>query len=279
MDLIALAAAKNYANKVTAGFKSVELDGMNLIFTLLDDTKATVAIPAPADGKDGISVQDLSIDADGSLLCHMSDGSVIDAGKVPMTEVELTDYYTKEEINEIIENSGSSSYYILDGGGSSSVVYASDITLADNEETIRNIFDEVENNIIPTVFFKTKRYPGGLSSAPNVAYPTIVSISLNNDTTCFVDLYFTLFNTNSTYGNMRTGVAGYVRLKKDKTKDKVSVETYKFTNIYAPVNYNEFLSRTNTSSYTPTENYHPATKKYVDDAIAAAITSALEGEY
>lgn len=27
----------------------------------------------------------------------------------------------------------------------------------------------------------------------------------------------------------------------------------------------EFLSKTNTASYTPTADYHPATKKYVDD--------------
>ena len=27
----------------------------------------------------------------------------------------------------------------------------------------------------------------------------------------------------------------------------------------------EFLSKTNTTSYTPTSDYHPATKKYVDD--------------
>lgn len=88
MDLITLSMAKSYTNKVTAGFKSVELDGMNLVFTLLDGTKATVAIPAPDNGKDGISVQNLSIDNDGSLLCHMSDGSIIDAGKVPSIEVE-----------------------------------------------------------------------------------------------------------------------------------------------------------------------------------------------
>lgn len=31
--------------------------------------------------------------------------------------------------------------------------------------------------------------------------------------------------------------------------------------------------------YEPSSNYHPATKKYVDDAIASAITATLEGEY
>ena len=40
-----------------------------------------------------------------------------------------------------------------------------------------------------------------------------------------------------------------------------------------------FLKKTNTTQYTPTENYHPATKKYVDDAISDNITSMLGGEY
>ena len=40
-----------------------------------------------------------------------------------------------------------------------------------------------------------------------------------------------------------------------------------------------FLSKTNTKSYTPTNDYNPATKKYVDDTIAAAITTSLEGSY
>lgn len=88
MDVITLSLAKKYAEKVAAGFSSVQVDGSNLIFTLNDGTKATMTIPAPENGSDGISVVDLSIDTDGSLLCHMSDGSTIDAGKVPTIEPE-----------------------------------------------------------------------------------------------------------------------------------------------------------------------------------------------
>lgn len=40
-----------------------------------------------------------------------------------------------------------------------------------------------------------------------------------------------------------------------------------------------YLSTENTGIYTPTSNYHPATKKYVDDAIASAITTTLGGSY
>lgn len=38
-------------------------------------------------------------------------------------------------------------------------------------------------------------------------------------------------------------------------------------NVY---NTTQVLSKINTTAYTPTSNYHPATKKYVDDSIAAA---------
>lgn len=34
----------------------------------------------------------------------------------------------------------------------------------------------------------------------------------------------------------------------------------------------EVLTKTNTSLYTPTSNYHPATKKYVDDSTSSAKT-------
>lgn len=37
---------------------------------------------------------------------------------------------------------------------------------------------------------------------------------------------------------------------------------------YAVVLYNDVLTKTNSTSYTPTANYHPATKKYVDDAVS-----------
>jgi len=39
------------------------------------------------------------------------------------------------------------------------------------------------------------------------------------------------------------------------------------------------LTARNDIAYTPTSNYHPATKKYVDDAIASAITTTLNGGY
>lgn len=39
------------------------------------------------------------------------------------------------------------------------------------------------------------------------------------------------------------------------------------------------LGKSNTTKYTPTNDYNPATKKYVDDSIANSITNTLEGSY
>lgn len=40
--------------------------------------------------------------------------------------------------------------------------------------------------------------------------------------------------------------------------------------------YSDYLSKTNTDSYTPTADYHPATKKYVDDNISTLNTQINE---
>ena len=62
--------------------------------------------------------------------------------------------------------------------------------------------------------------------------------------------------------------------------DICTVSSVKYN--WAQINVNnqtQVLSKTNTTPYTPTSDYNPATKKYVDDAITTAITTSLEGSY
>ena len=101
MDITTLSLAKKYANKVAAGFSKVEVQRNNLIFTLNDGTKATMTIPTPEKGSDGISIVDVSIDTDGSLLCHMSDGSTINAGKIPTVDQNAGNV-SSDTINSIV---------------------------------------------------------------------------------------------------------------------------------------------------------------------------------
>lgn len=58
-----------------------------------------------------------------------------------------------------------------------------------------------------------------------------------------------------------------------------STNSDRYVPVYRMYVEDNFLSKVNTTSYTPTADYNPATKKYVDDAIATAITSALGGSY
>ena len=153
MDITTLSLAKKYANKVAAGFSKVEVQGNNLIFTLNDGTKATMTVPTPEKGSDGISIVDVSIDIDGSLLCHMSDGSTINAGKIAeydehSQELNNKIVSTRKELervkNDILETGTDTDTYI----------YLEDSAMAEYQElsvdgvceqetaTGKNLFDE-----------------------------------------------------------------------------------------------------------------------------------------
>ena len=99
MDIMDIKLANKFATEIAAGFSKVEVDGMNIIFTLNDGKTVTLTVPTP---KDGVSVVGLEIDEDGSLLCTLSNGTVIDAGGVPFVKPERgVDYWTEQDKTEI----------------------------------------------------------------------------------------------------------------------------------------------------------------------------------
>lgn len=99
MDIMDIKLANKFATEIAAGFSKVEVDGMNIIFTLNDGKTTTLTVPTP---KDGVSVVGLEIDEDGSLLCTLSNGTVIDAGGVPFVKPERgVDYWTEQDKTEI----------------------------------------------------------------------------------------------------------------------------------------------------------------------------------
>lgn len=88
MDLITLSLSKQYTNQVALGLSNVTVDGTTVTFTLNSGETASMTLPTPADGK---SITNVAIDTDGSLLCTLSDGSVIDAGTVPAVKGDKGD--------------------------------------------------------------------------------------------------------------------------------------------------------------------------------------------
>ena len=83
------------------------------------------------------------------------------------------------------------------------------------------------------------------------------------------------YNTNR-FNTNRLAYIGYyqITLNMSWNENEVSITsgTYFKTDV-------TLMNVYNTYAYTPTGDYNPATKKYVDDAIDTAITTVLEGEY
>lgn len=124
MDIMDIKLANKFATEIAAGFSKVEVDGMNIIFTLNDGKTTTLTVPTP---KDGVSVVGLEIDEDGSLLCTLSNGTVIDAGGVPFVKPERgVDYWTeqdKTEIKNYVDESMSTAFSIEQDGENDTLIF------------------------------------------------------------------------------------------------------------------------------------------------------------
>lgn len=59
----------------------------------------------------------------------------------------------------------------------------------------------------------------------------------------------------------------------------IPIKTSQLTNDSNYVTTNNVLTKTNTTVYNPTDNYHPATKKYVDDKLNGSSISIVEFDY
>ena len=59
----------------------------------------------------------------------------------------------------------------------------------------------------------------------------------------------------------------------------IPTKTSQLTNDSNYVTTNNVLTKTNTTVYNPTDNYHPATKKYVDDKLNGSSISIVEFDY
>lgn len=131
----------------------------------------------------------------------------------------------------------------------SNLVNAINEIVANSGECVITILDGAE--------YTTKDLENGvylLTNKPRVYYNGTLSFTCSYSPAFLIKASYT-FVIDGNYIRYYLGGASYV---KDVTK---------------------ILTMNNTESYTPTADYNPATKKYVDDSITAAITTVLEGEY
>lgn len=105
MDIVTYALCKKLAAGAVSGISNLEVQDNTLIITQNNGSQVTMDFPVP---EDGVSIENIKIDTDGSLLCYLSNGEVIDAGTVPAvkgdpgkTPVKGVDYFTEDEIEEL----------------------------------------------------------------------------------------------------------------------------------------------------------------------------------
>lgn len=87
MDIISYVLSKRIAEGAVSGVAEMTVDGQTLNIECTDGTHLEMDFPTPADGA---SITDVEIISNGHLICTLSNGNTIDAGKVPdvLTRIE-----------------------------------------------------------------------------------------------------------------------------------------------------------------------------------------------
>ena len=133
----------------------------------------------------------------------------------------------------------------------------------------------LETGVIKNIQFKKVESNGKVNICP------LININVSSTEAAFV--FASLNGTPNTYTNPTLKYYNYRFDISDGTLSyyvAVSYDSFEFkvAHVYEGNNvaYGGCLEVDNNNSYTPTDDYNPATKKYVDDAIAAAIAQ-LQG--
>ena len=87
MDVISYVLSKRIAEGAVSGVAGMSVDGQTLNIECNDGTHLEMEFPTP---EDGASITDVEIVSNGHLICTLSNGETIDAGKVPdvLTTIE-----------------------------------------------------------------------------------------------------------------------------------------------------------------------------------------------
>ncbi len=184
--------------------------------------------------------------------------------------VDLSNYYTKEEMDAVINLNNHVPYY--------SLCYTDNIKMTDvnsNALSLTSIYDQIQD-IVNDVY--TKGYKNFIlhlyrendnNGEYQITYDNM-NVDLQTQPTLIRFGYQVIANSyvTSSFCRNTLDIGG-------TWTDNVFKLNYAYvrgrTDYYAASN--TVLTKTNTTAFTPTADYHPATKKYVDDAIAQAIAN------
>lgn len=180
--------------------------------------------------------------------------------KIGSTKAELSNYYNKQETDEIIANN-KVPYYKLSLKTDTSFAGNSFNFNAEDKQQIANIINDAYQNKYQTI---------AILFNENDATKTMILVSSKNISKQYTSYSFvgnSYLGNDSAYDGMMGGYYKY-RISVNGTwvdnVFEVTSATSQRTQLY-------FLSTTNSNTYNPTQPYHPSTKKYVDDSISTAL--------
>ena len=233
---------------------------------------------------DGINGTNGTNGRDGYVQYTAGDNITIENNVISATGGDLSNYYTKSEIDA---NKMPTYTFELDEGQFVGTGISHLFTV-DEKTRLAIIFNDAYQKQYESInilvkyrtgnnsSYKTSQFlctPGPQNVYPITSQPTSYIMTsplqtpyyVSNENTKYYNTFIQALSISLTWSNNQCTVSGQI------SASFIILPTNKY--------FEDYLAKNNTKSYTPTANYHPATKKYVDDSIASAITDALGGNY
>ena len=188
--------------------------------------------------------------------------------QIGSTGMDLSQIYTKEEIDEKLdyvnyENKDIPIYHIYGAATTSTVLdtvsKTSDLGVKITE-TMQQIYDDRSNHSRACIIWHNTHVQASKATYSMKLYVDAYNLST---TTIPVNLESVSYTFNIMPATISNGVVSW----SNSYNATISSENI--------INSSSVLTKTNTTSYTPSKDYHPATKKYVDDVSLDAINNAL----
>jgi len=224
---------------------------------------ASLKGPAGADGRDGV------------IQYTAGDNITIENNVISATGGDLSNYYTKAETNTLLNKKIPT--YTFDV--TTSLSFSKVNLNSDDKETLSNIFTDAYSkgyqviNLLLTGNISTYKIQAfllpdlkmssNLSGATNIQnQPNVYCFTFTLDVSGAVS-----YPGDATSYKFITGFLNVYSMSWSNNVCTISGCQFNGTPIDFPTRKG-VLMKDNTTSYTPSANYHPATKKYVDDAIS-----------
>ena len=189
---------------------------------------------------------------------------------IGMLEFDLTNYYTKSDTDSnFLKKTNTTAYTPTQNYHPATKKYVDD-----NAVTFKPFPNTFVTNSTTQAFLNSivaQHLPSG------TAYLGQVSLSdMPDGVTVQAEVEVYIYPQNVAYCVMRSAEVSPYQWEVNSYENRGWEPIDKTAKDYADSN---FLKKNNTTAFTPSGDYNPATKKYVDDAISTNITTVLGGSY